>query len=69
MTARRSGALTIFSLLAENENLRAELRALRDENEELRLLAFGEFEYFRQLTQHWSRHIQPRGYSRSARRR
>jgi hypothetical protein len=68
VTVRRSDTL-ISSLLAERENLLAELRTVRDENQELKLLAFGEIQYFQQLSERWSKHIRPRGYATSTRRR
>jgi hypothetical protein len=41
-------------------HLMREVEHLRDENELLRGLAFGELEYFEALAARWSGHLQPR---------
>jgi hypothetical protein len=39
--------------------LMAEVELLREENEELRVLAFGEIEYFEALAARWAKHLRP----------
>lgn len=46
--------------MRDNEWLRDENGRLRIENEELRVLAFGEIEYFEALAARWSRHLHPK---------
>ena len=56
---RLSPGAIITRLMGEVELLRAERDELLIENEELRVLAFGEIEYFEALAARWAKHLHP----------